>query len=721
MSTRIDRLRVIELAERYIKAGKLREAIVEYEKLAEGDDQDIGMVNMIGDLYVRLGQTAPAIRSFQRVAEEYEKRGLYSQALAIYKKITKLVPDNSDFCVKLADLFSLQGFAAEARQQYLRTAERFERDNQLLDAVKVYEKLVKLDKEDLEAKRKLVSLYREQGRVEGAVEQLNEMAELKLSRDAPAEAEDLLEEARAMDPFQLRTLVNLVEIRRKAGRLAEARTAVEAAVAAGQKSPQILGLLGNLLFELGESARSEELFTALLVDHPTNVNARIKLGRLAILDNRLDAAYSVLEPLVNNLVKKQKVDKAVGLLGLILGEGRVHLPTLEKLASIYRTDRDVRKLEIIDRVVAHELEAAGEKAKAMAVLAELTQLRPDDADLSWEHRRLRKDLGLPEPETPEATERQKGESVQREIDDALEQAHLYMQQGLVRNAKRILENLHQKYPDEPSIEKRLEKIEKADPPLDEEEIRRRVEKTAALETQIRGDRPGRPDEPPAARRDARKRTPQYFPPGAVDEEKISTAEIFTELDLSPILPSDGADRTYYDLDGALDDERRFMTAVIARQARGTTSQFEKELSTIVQDFKRGLKDKVSHEDYEIHFQLGIAFMEQGLYTEAVEELTVAARDKSRALECYSIISRCHRKKHNSAEAEKWLKKALLLAREGTESFFAVEFELARLYEDLQDRENALSLYKEVRNWNPAYRDVEARVGNLEKSPAGTPA
>ncbi len=720
MSTRIDRLKAIELAERYIKAGKLREAIVEYEKLAEGDDQDIGMVNMIGDLYVRLGQTAPAIRAFQRVAEEYEKRGLYSQALAIYKKITKIVPENPDFCVKLADLFSLQGFAAEARQQYLRTAERFERDGQLLDAVKVYEKLVKLDKEDLEAKRKLVSLYREQGRVEGAVEQLNEMAELKLARDAPAEAEDLLEEARAMDPFQLRTLVNLVEIRRKAGRLADARAAVEAAVEAGQRSPQILSLLGNLLFEMGESARAEELFTSLLADHPTNVNARIKLGRLTILDNRLDAAYAVLEPLVNNLVKKQKVDKAVGLLGLILGDGRIHLPTLEKLASIYRADRDVRKLEIIDRVVAQELEAAGEKAKAMAVLAELTQLRPDDADLSWEHRRLRKDLGLSEPETPEADERLKGETVQREIDEALEQAQLYTQQGLMRNAKRILENLRQKYPDEPAIEKRLDAMEKAEP-LDEEEIRRRVEKTAVLETQIRGDRPGRPDEAPAGRRETRKKTPQYFSPGAVDEEKISTADIFTELDLAPILPSDGADRTFYDLDRAVEDERRLMASVIGRQARGTTSQFEKELSTIVQDFKRGLQDKVSHEDYEIHFQLGIAFMEQGLYTEAIEELSVASRDKGRALECYSIISRCHRKKRNSAEAEKWLKKALLLAREGTESYFAVEFELARLYEDLQDRENALSLYKEVRNWNPAYRDVEVRVGNLEKSPAGTPA
>lgn len=720
MSNRVDRIRAIEQAERYIKAGKLREAIVEYEKLAEGDDQDIGMVNIIGDLYVRLGQTAPAIRSFQRVAEEYEKRGLYSQALAIYKKINKLAPDNPDSSVKLADLFSLQGFASEARQQYLRTAERFERDGKLLDAVKVYEKLVKLDKEDLEAKRKLVTLYREQGRADGAVEQLNDMAELKLSRDAAEEAEALLEEARAIDPFQLRTLVNLVDLRRKAGRLADARAAVEAAVDAGQRSPQILGLLGNLLFETGETARAERLFTELLAEHPTNVNARIKLGRITILDHRLDAAYAVLEPLVSNLVKKQKVDKAVGLLGLILGEGRIHLPALEKLASIYRADRDVRKLEVVDRVVAQEFEAAGEKAKAMAVLAELTQLRPDDADLSWDYRRLRKELGLPEPESAEEAGRAKEESVQREIDEALEQAQLYTQQGLVRNAKRILENLRLKYPEEPAIEKRLAAMERTEP-LDEEEIRRRVEKTAVLETQIRGERPGRPEEPPAARRETRKKTPQYFPPGALDEEKISTAEIFTELDLSPILPSDGSERTFYDLDRVLEDERQLMAAVIGRQARGKTSQFEKELSSIVQDFKRGLQDKVRGEDYEIHYQLGVAFMEQGLCAEAIEELMVAARDKARALECYSIISRCHLKKHNAAEAEKWLKKALLLAREGTESYFALEFELARLYEDLQDRENALSLYKEVRSWNPAYRDVEARVGNLEKSPAGTPA
>jgi len=78
MNGKIDRIRVIESAERHVKAGKLKEAIAEYEKLLAEDPQDFGTNNIIGDLCVRLGQNEKAVRSFQLVASEYEKRGLHS-------------------------------------------------------------------------------------------------------------------------------------------------------------------------------------------------------------------------------------------------------------------------------------------------------------------------------------------------------------------------------------------------------------------------------------------------------------------------------------------------------------------------------------------------------------------------------------------------------------------------------------------------------------------
>jgi tetratricopeptide (TPR) repeat protein len=108
-------------------------------------------------------------------------------------------------------------------------------------------------------------------------------------------------------------------------------------------------------------------------------------------------------------------------------------------------------------------------------------------------------------------------------------------------------------------------------------------------------------------------------------------------------------------------------------------------------------------------------MEQGLFSEAIEELMVASKDKVRAMECYSIISQCFRKRKDLAEAERWLNKAVLMAKEGTEAYFALTYDRAVLSEEAEETDKALSLFKEIQTWNPAYRGISDKVTSLEKA------
>ncbi len=912
MSTKVDKVKTIELAEKYVRAGKLREAIAEYEKIVERDDQDLGTLNMIGDLYLRLRQEEQAVGAFERVADGYKKRGQYSQALAIYKKICKISPDEPDFGMKLADLLSLQGHAAEARTQYLKAAGHWEKARRPGDAVRVYEQLVRLDREDFAAKQKLAELYQKVGNTDGAIEQFNEMAELKMARGEIAEAEPVLQEALRLNPLYYRTIVNTVEIYRKQEKPVQAIALMEAGVHAGLSDPYLLNLLGNLYFEGRQYPKAEELFERILADHPMSVNARIKLGRLFIRRNKLDEAFALFDPLVNNLLKKQKEEKAVGLLGLILVSQRTHVPTLEKLAGIYRTGHDLEKLEVVDRVIFDELRKAGQKEKAQEVLNELLVLQPDDEDMKWERDQLLAPEPKPEPpaaakpgprpqpqpepksearpalkpepkvevkpepqprpipevrpepraeaepqagpepkaeawfepvvppppeppakgkpaakpaeppapprvppaeppaeakerpgqepkaETrvspeapapppvkakappkpveppapprvppveppveaelepppeappppermpspveefkpvfparprsapstrpepipeppPEAPPAAAGADVlaepldvtRTEIQDVFRQADLYTQQGLVRNARRILETLRQDYPDHAEIERKIQELDMPRPTLDEEEIRRRVEKAAEMEAQLR-EKLARLDE------DHRQKLPEFMPRGKA-KEKFAAAGLLSEIEATPFDKMEESPKVYYDLRDRLEEEARMMETVYAQQVKGATTQFEKELTNIVEDWRRDFKMKFRQDDYEIHFQLGIAFMEQGLYNEAIEELTVAAKDDARTLECYCIISYCHRQRKSYVDAVKWLKRALLLAPAGSDSFYALEFELGILYEELRDRENALPLFRDVHKWNADYRDVGQRIGALEKS------
>jgi len=745
MSARSDRVRVIEQAEKYVRGGRIKDAIAEYEKLALSDPQDVGTINIIGDLYIRLGHTDRAVHSFERVAEEYEKRGLYSQALAILKKIHRLVPDNADFALKLGDLYGQQGFVADAKNVYAAVASRLAGAGKTAEAVAVFERIVKLDREDGDARKALAGLFAGVGNVDAALDQLNELAAVRAEKGQFDAAEAVLNEALAMKPGDARSVVSLVEVHKRRGQPERAVEVLEKELLAAPDNVQFLNVLGNIHFEAGETKRAEEIFSRIVTGHPLNVNARIKLGRIQILKDKLDQAYELFEPLINNLVKKHRDEKAIGLLGLILESQKPHLPALERLALIYRTNKEVKKLEVVDRAILDELRRQGLKDRMIAVYGELLDLRPDDAELAREVSALRQELGLAAEDVRDEV-LGLSEKDREAIREVMAQADLYLQQGLVRIARRLLENLRFRYPEDPQIPRKIAVLDEVRTHMDEDEIRRRVEKTTILEAQFKEQAAGRkaeekraaekkPEEvKPAEKRDEERR-PEGRTPAAkpaderktmkppfrgdvLEGEKISTADIFAETDIIPFVSSEPCERTYYDLRGLAAAELGWLAAARAGQLAGESSPLERALTTIVADFRKDLREKGGPVDAEARFQLGLAFMAQGLTAEAVEELTQAAKDKSLAVACCSLIGQGYRQKRNLDEAAKWFEKAMAEAKPGSDQYFALAFELAEVLEASDDRDRAVALFREICAWNPGYRNASTRLESLAKSAAG---
>jgi tetratricopeptide (TPR) repeat protein len=291
MSAHSDRVKIVEQAEKFVRTGRVKEAIAEYEKLALGDPQDVGTLNIIGDLYIRLGQNDRAIRSFQKVAEEYERRGLFSQALAICKKIHKLTPDSAPHALKLGDLYAQQGFAADAKTVYASVAARLAGAGDAVKAIAIFEKIVRLDREDHAARKALARLYQESGNLAAAVAQLDESADVRIEKGQLDEAATVLGEAMSLRPGDSRSLVSLVDVYKRKEQPGKAIELLEKELAAAPDNVQFLNILGNIHFEAGDTKRAEEIFTRIVTGHPLNVNARIKLGRIQILKDKLDQAY----------------------------------------------------------------------------------------------------------------------------------------------------------------------------------------------------------------------------------------------------------------------------------------------------------------------------------------------------------------------------------------------------------------------------------------------
>jgi tetratricopeptide (TPR) repeat protein len=191
--------KVLSAAEKFVQQGKLQNAIAEYEKVLKNDEKDLTVNNTIGDLYARLGDTEKAIECFKKVGDAYAAQGFTVKGIAMYKKITKLQP-SVDSSLKLAELYTQQGLFNDARSQYLQVAEDFMKAGDLDQAVRLFQKVLEMDPENVPMRVKLAEVYVRLGKKTEAWEIFSAAAETLRSRGSLPAAEDLLKRMLVLDP-----------------------------------------------------------------------------------------------------------------------------------------------------------------------------------------------------------------------------------------------------------------------------------------------------------------------------------------------------------------------------------------------------------------------------------------------------------------------------------------------------------------------------------------
>jgi len=699
MTDKEERQKIEARAKKLVKRGKTAEAVTEYKKLLTGSEQDIPIRNIIGDLYVKSGQRKKAVEEFEKIASLYEEKGIYSKSIATLKRIARIEPENLDISRRLADLYKSRGFKSEALAEYSKLARELKKSKQNKEAIEMYEAVLKLNEDDMESRETLAGLYEKQGKIDSAIEKLNEVAEYKIRKDELKNAYKTLQKARELKGDYSRTLTNFIEIYKKEDKKKEAFKLINEILKKDEKNLKALYILGKLYLEEKNNNKAKEVFQRITAESPKEIDARVKLGKLFIEEGDLDKAFEYYEPVVDLLARKKKEDKAIGLLGLILSGRKPHIRTLEKLADLYRSKGKKDNLEIVNRLILSEFRKKQEKERMVSVLGELLNLFPEKEEYFNEYKKTKKELGLLEEDEEASLDVSEIEEL---IETTLAKVDLYIEQGLIKNARRILQNLNIRYPDHEKIESKIKELEAAASEVQVGDIPSRLGQVKKKETELFGElkQPPPPSEPASLKPDS--------------EEKLTAADIFAETDIIPIISKQDGEMRYYDLAGRPDEEIEAIKDIYNYQLRGDTTIVEKALSDIVSDFRKALDEKVGKEDYDSHYNLALAFMEQGLFDEAVEEAKTASKDERIAADSFHIISSCFFKKENFKEAVKWLQKALDLTEKDTEPAYSLKYEIASVYENLGEFKKALGLYKEVKQWNKDYRKVGEKISKIKK-------
>jgi pilus assembly protein FimV len=251
----VNRTKVLEAAQKFLSKGQYDKAVVEYQKLVHEDPRDVRTLLKIGDLHTRRSKPKDAIDVYQRVADLYAKQGFFLKAVAVYKQILKLDPSHLDSTQKLAKMYEELALTSEALSTYELVADAYLAHAQMPKALETMERMIELDGQNVAVRIKYAEalskanrpreaatafaagagLLKEQGRMDDYlrvverqlyhdaenVEIARELSNLYLERSDPKRALAKLQICFKADPRDVQTLEMLAEAFRQLGQTAK--------------------------------------------------------------------------------------------------------------------------------------------------------------------------------------------------------------------------------------------------------------------------------------------------------------------------------------------------------------------------------------------------------------------------------------------------------------------------------------------------------------------
>src|ERR1700676_2106233 len=185
----------VEAAQKLLNQGKVPQAIAEYQQILKYGAPDQVTLMTIGELYIRQGETFQAIEYFERLAQIFVGDGFLTKAIAVYKRIAKLAPEEIKPLERLADLYVQQGVMSEARPLFLQLAEIHLKHSRQTEAIGLLKKLLQAEPDNLRIQIRLADLYQAMGQSREAVDTYVSAAQRALARGDSAECEKLADRA----------------------------------------------------------------------------------------------------------------------------------------------------------------------------------------------------------------------------------------------------------------------------------------------------------------------------------------------------------------------------------------------------------------------------------------------------------------------------------------------------------------------------------------------
>ncbi len=779
--------------EKLVRQGKIEEAIRIYERALRKKPRDEYLMRKLGELYERAGLKDEAIRMFTRLGNFYLEREFLKKALAIFKKVYMLEPQNPDHSLTLADLYVKLGLLVNAKNLLIHLGETLIRKQNYKKAIEVYERLASIVPDDPKVKEALLNLYLNQGEKDNGVELLLNLAEREIQEGKIEKALARLKRAMILQPENLRTLELAKRLSASTGSDFFEQLALP--LLKKRPTPELKRILAEYYLDFQNLKKARALLEELLAENPEDKETKRKLAHIFLIQGEFDRAFELLQPIANELIKAGEEEEAVEVLNPILKANPNHAKTLEKIAQIYeRSGKKHNEIAVLT-TLAEIYEGTGKRENLIETLKRLLSLDPGNVYFQEKFAMLTGE----EEESPEEFIKMHMEEAENymklqlwmkaeaEIENILlrypdywparlKLLEIYIRKGDKKATKRLADSIRMEIRDTEKLsqldallsslatvskepEEELEEIQELneDLLLEEEQLLEAQETVLDMEvaeSETLGEKKAESEALEEKKADTNVdmemglEIPLESSPDidtnvdlegpSVSEEKETQREweAFLEEPAQADKEMPGGDREKPSIDAQLEEilkefgiskpekssSQKKVEEVSQEElvdiAKAITQELEamdflgeeeikessREDMELIKQLSSSMSASIEEEDYQTHFDLGVAYFKMGMFDEALAEFQISAKSPEKKLESLELMGICLFEKGLYEQAIETFKRGLDEEGYSPEKYLGLKYHLAKVYEVLGNQEEARGLLDEIKRVDPDYID-----------------
>lgn len=387
----MNKVKILKNAERYVLHGKIPAAISEYQKIIEFDPHDLPILNIIGDLYVRLGKTKEGLSSFNKLANAYLDSGFKVKAIAIYKKITKLAPRATEARSRLAELYAIQGLMSEARAQYLQLADAYLAEGKLDQTSETLQKLLTTDPNNSDVVGKLVDVEVKRDNRPAAIDLLRTVAERMRRRGDIAAAKSLLSRAQEIDPHAEAVKLLFARILLGEGQVDSAIATLQELDPSGT-SPEVQVALWECFLEAKKFAHAEKIARSLFEEDVAHFPLLLTLSEKLLTAEDPEQALAVLDPLMTSAAINVFAERLSQSLQKMVRAKPDYFAAIDGLVKVNRKlGQEILLASALEQLASYHIKR-GNYRDAMITYEELLKVDPANSIVRQGYEKLKRQI-----------------------------------------------------------------------------------------------------------------------------------------------------------------------------------------------------------------------------------------------------------------------------------------------------------------------------------------